>query len=192
MALMKNIFNIVLIGPMGVGKTSIGKAFAKSIGWDFYDSDEIVEERAGVDLLWIYDLEGEDGFRKREQKVIADLVKEHNIVLATGGSTVATKENRNAIAKNSFIIYLRTSLDDQLVRTGYSKKRPLSSEVEERRKILKHLRKEYEPLYEELADIIYDTDHKSARVAIMDLVRLMQKEGNLSHLLSNFRTPVDG
>jgi shikimate kinase len=188
---MKNIFNIVLIGPMGVGKTSIGKAFAKAIGWNFYDSDQIVEERAGVDLLWIYDLEGEAGFRKREQKVIAELVQEHKIVLATGGSTVATIENRNAIAKNSFVVYLRTSLDDQLIRTGYSKKRPLSSEVEARRAILKQLRQEYEPLYEGLSDIVYDTDHKPTRVAIPDLIKLIQKQSGLVQLTADFKT-ADG
>ncbi|EKE01528.1 MAG: shikimate kinase I [uncultured bacterium] len=161
---------------MGVGKTSIGKAFAKEVGWNFHDSDQVVEERAGVDLLWIYDLEGEEGFREREQKVIAELAQKRNIVLATGGSTVATLENRTAIATNGFIIYLRTSLDDQLIRTGYGKKRPLSAETEERRSILKRLRQEYEPLYEELADLIYDTDHKPTRAAVADLITLIQKQ----------------
>ena len=86
---MHKFLNIVLVGPMGAGKSSIGRAFDKEIGWNFYDSDQIIEERAVVDLLWIYDLEGEEGFRVREKKVIAELIQEKNIVLATGGSTVA-------------------------------------------------------------------------------------------------------
>ncbi len=184
---MKHLTNIVLVGPMGAGKTSIGKAFAKTIGWGFYDSDQVIEERAGADLLWIYDLEGEEGFHSREKKIIAELVQKCNIVLATGGSTVAVAENRAVIAQNSFVIYLRTSLDDQLVRTGYSKKRPLSTELEARRDILKQLRQEYEPLYEELADIVYDTDNKSARAVVSDLIKLMQKQESLSHMMSDFK-----
>jgi shikimate kinase len=174
---MSNLYNIVLIGPMGVGKTSIGKAFAKMVGWDFYDSDQVIEERAGADILWIYDLEGEVGFRQREQKIIAELVQKPNIVLATGGSTVAIAENCTAIAGNSFVIYLYTSLDDQLARTGYGKKRPLSTETEERCSILKQLRQKYEPLYEELANISYNTDHKSTNVAATELIKLLQKAG---------------
>ncbi|HBC72003.1 MAG TPA: shikimate kinase I [Coxiellaceae bacterium] len=173
---MRNPLNIVLVGPMGAGKTSMGKALAKEIGWDFCDSDQIIEERAGVNLLWIYDLEGEVGFRSREQKVIAELTQKRNIVLATGGSTVAIFENRAAITANGLVIYLCTSLDDQLVRTGYSKKRPLSPELEERRGILKRLHEEYVPIYEELADIIYNTDNKSTRSAIADLVELIKKQ----------------
>lgn len=175
---MKNTLNIVLVGPMGAGKTSIGKSLAKAIGWSFYDSDQVIEERAGADLLWIYDLEGEEGFRKREQKIIAELVQERNIVLATGGSSVANAENRTVIAQNSFVIYLRASLDDQVVRTGYGKKRPLSAELEERRNSLMQLRQECEPLYEKLADIVYDTDSKTARIGLVvtDLIKLMQQQ----------------
>lgn len=173
---MRNPLNIVLVGPMGAGKTSMGKALAKEIGWEFYDSDQVIEDRAGVNLLWIYDLEGEDGFRAREQKVIAELMQKRNIVLATGGSTVAIPENRAIIAANGLVIYLCTSLDDQLIRTGYSKKRPLSAELEERRNILKRLHDEYVPIYEELADIIYNTDNKSTRVAIADLIRLIREQ----------------
>jgi shikimate kinase len=184
---MKNLTNIVLIGPMGAGKTSIGKAFAKTISWNFYDSDQVVEERAGADLLWIYDLEGKEGFRRREQKIIAELVQKRNIVLATGGSTVAVAENRTVIAQNSFVIYLRTSLDDQLVRTGYSKKRPLSTELETRRNILKQLRQEHEPLYEELAAIIYDTDNKSAHMVVADLIKLIQKQEKFSSVMPDFK-----
>lgn len=177
---MKNPINIVLIGPMGAGKTSIGNVLAKKIGWTFYDSDQIIEERAGVDLLWIYDLEGEEGFRRREQKVVTELMQKPDIVLATGGSTIAIKENRNIIAANGFVIYLRTSLDDQLVRTGYSKKRPLSPETDERRGILKKLCQEYEPLYEEISDVIYNTYNKPTHIATASLINLIQSSEKFS------------
>ncbi len=173
---MRDQYNVVLIGPMGAGKTSIGKALAREINWEFHDSDQVIEERAGVEILWIYDLEGEEGFHQREKKVIADLMQKRNIILATGGSTVAIDENRQAIKKHGVIIYLCTSLDDQLVRTGYSKKRPLSTEIEERRSILKRLHDEYVPLYEGLADIIYNTDHKSTHNAVADLVKLIREK----------------
>lgn len=172
---MRNFYNIVLIGPMGAGKTSIGKALAREIGWDFYDSDQVIAERAGVDLLWIYDLEGEEGFHRREQKVIDELMEKSRIVLATGGSTVAIATNRAAISACGVIVYLYTSLDGQLIRTGYSKKRPLSGEVEERRRILKRLHEEYVPLYEELADISYNTDNKATKRVVMDLVKLIRE-----------------
>lgn len=175
---MKNSLNIVLIGPMGAGKTSVGKGLAKEIGWDFYDSDHVVADRAGVNLLWIYDLEGEEGFHKREQKVIAELMQKSNIVLATGGSTVKTAENRVIIAAQGLVVYLSTSLDDQLIRTGYSKNRPLSPELEIRRFALKKLHAEYVPIYEELADIIYDTDHKSTRLVVADLIQLVHQQQN--------------
>lgn len=177
---MHNVaLNIVLVGPMGAGKTSIGKAFAKSIGWDFFDSDQIVEQRAGADLLWIYDLEGEGGFHEREQKIIAELLQKRNIVLATGGNTVAINKNRKLISSNNIVIYLRTSPQDQLVRTGYSKKRPISTEIVQRALDLQKLRQEYEPLYEQLADIVCDTDNKTTRIIITELMELIKQKFNL-------------
>ena len=173
---MQNFRNIVLIGPMGAGKTSIGQALARELGWEFYDSDQVIEAHAGVDLLWIYDLEGESGFHRWEQKVIVDLMQKRNIVLATGGSTVVVPKNRETILAGGLVIYLSTSLNDQLIRTGYGKKRPLSPDLEERRRILKRLRKEYVPLYEELADIVYNTDRKTTRAAIADLVKLTREK----------------
>lgn len=175
----KIALNIVLVGPMGAGKTSIGKAFAQSIGWDFFDSDQIVEERAGADLLWIYDLEGEDGFHAREQKIIAELLQKRSIVLATGGNTVAINKNCKLISSNNIVIYLRTSLADQLVRTSYSKKRPISTEIKQRAVDLKKLRQKYEPLYEQLADIVCDTDNKTTRIIIIELMELIRQKFNL-------------
>ena len=163
---MRNIF---LIGPMGVGKTSTGRVLAKELGMNFHDSDQVIEKRAGADILWIYDLEGEEGFRRREQ-IINELVKLPGVVIATGGGTVITPENRSALAANGTVIYLRATLDDQLRRTGYSKKRPLADDPSERRDTLEHLRFELEPLYEDLADIIYDTENKASRTIVTDLI----------------------
>lgn len=168
---MKNVF---LVGPMGAGKTSIGKKLANKLNLEFYDSDQVVEKRAGVDILWIYDLEGEAGFRLREQKVIAELVQFKNILLATGGSTIAIPENRTALATNGIVVYLKTSLADQLERTSYSKKRPLAKETEERHNALKNLLNKYEPFYCEIAHIIYDTDGKTTPTIVKELANMVR------------------
>jgi shikimate kinase len=175
---LKNIQNVYLIGPMGAGKTSIGKALAADLGLQFYDSDQVIEERAGVDIPWIYDLEGEEGFRQREKKVIAELVQLKGIVLATGGGTVALPENRAALATNGTIIYLQTTLENQLQRVSQSKKRPIVTEELERRKLLEALHTKYEPLYLELADFVYHTDHKPTAIVIAEIKKLLASENN--------------
>lgn len=174
--IVKSFLNIVLVGPMGAGKTSTGKALAREIGWEFYDSDQVVEKRAGVDLLWIYDLEGEAGFQKREHAVISELAKMPNIVLATGGGTLATCENRKILSSNSLIVYLSTSLEEQLIRTGYNNKRPLSSKVEERRVALSTLQEKHVPYYEGLADIVYTSDSKTTKGSVTKLVELIAEK----------------
>ena len=176
---MRNFSNIVLIGPMGAGKTSIGRALAKEIGWEFYDSDQVIEEGSGVDLLWIYDVEGCEGFARREQKVICELMQKTNIVLATGGGTVANCTNCELIIEKGFVIYLTTSLVDQLVRTGYSKKRPLSNESSKRLEALKYWQAECSPVYEKLADVTYNTDSKTLKAAVADLVLLVSEKHSL-------------
>src|SRR5476649_1673101 len=108
--------NIFLIGPMGAGKSSVGRYLAKQLGMDFYDTDEEVEKRTGVDLAWIFDVEGEDGFRKREAAVVVDLAKLSNVILATGGGTIITPENRDILAARGAIIYLEVALEHQHTR----------------------------------------------------------------------------
>ena len=164
---------------MGAGKTSIGRALADKISWNFYDSDQMIEKRAGVDLLWIYDLEGLDGFMKREEIVIRELIQNSGMVLSTGGGTVANPVNRELFKSHSLIVYLATSLDNQLIRTGYSKKRPLAAENAARLSTLKKLHEEHLPLYEKLADITYDTNNKQTKVAVATLIDLIRNETSM-------------
>lgn len=169
------IRNIFLIGPMGAGKSTIGRALAKEIKLEFYDSDEVIEERAGADIAWIFDVEGEDGFRKREQRVIEELTQKSNIVLATGGGVVMTSENRNALAARGTVIYLKTSLQQQYERTKRDTKRPLlqTDNLNER---LLELRDEREPFYEELADISFETDKLTVKAVANNIIKYIYGE----------------
>lgn len=162
--------NIFLVGPMGAGKSTIGRTLAKELKLAFYDSDEVIEERAGASVAWIYDIEGEEGFRRREQRVIDELTQKHNIVLATGGGVVMTTENRNALAARGTVIYLKTSLQQQYERTKRDTKRPQlqTKDLEAR---LELLRKEREPYYEELADMTFETDKLTVKAVANHIIK---------------------
>ncbi len=167
--------NIFLIGPMGAGKSTIGRALAKELKLEFYDTDEVIEERSGATISWIFDVEGEDGFRRREQKIVDELTQKNNIVLATGGGVVTAPENRNALAGRGTVIYLKTSLAQQYERTKRDTKRPLlqTADLEER---LESLREEREPLYEELADISFETDKLTVKAVATKIIKYLYGE----------------
>lgn len=167
--------NIFLIGPMGAGKSTIGRTLAKELKLEFYDSDEVIEERAGADMSWIFDIEGEVGFRVREQKVIEELTQKNNIVLATGGGVVMTPENRNALAGRGTVIYLRTSLKQQYERTKRDTKRPLlqTDDLEGR---LVSLEDERKPFYEELSDISFETDKLTVKAVANNIIKYIYGE----------------
>ena len=161
--------NIFLIGPMGAGKSSVGKYLAKQLGMIFFDSDEEIEKRTGVELGWIFDKEGEDGFRKREAAVIGDIAKLSKIILATGGGTVAVPENRSILSERGTIVYLEVSLEHQHPRVVNDIRRPLL-QVKNRHEVLVKLQEEREPLYDALADFRVPTDNRTVRAVADDIL----------------------
>ncbi|OOH88477.1 shikimate kinase I [Pasteurellaceae bacterium 15-036681] len=164
--------NIFLIGPMGAGKSTIGRQLAQMLNMDFLDSDSVIEERAGADIDWIFDIEGEAGFRKREEKIINELTQAQGLVLSTGGGSVISKDNRNVLSARGIVVYLETSVDKQFERTQRDKKRPLL-QTEDPYQTLVELAKMRNPLYEEIADITLQTDEQSAKVVATHIIEMM-------------------
>lgn len=160
---MKNKRNIFLVGPMGAGKSSIGKQIAQQLKMEFFDTDRVIEERTGADIDWIFDLEGEEGFRLREEDAIEELSAMQGIVLATGGGAVISDKNRTLLAARGTVIYLETSIEQQLERTRRDKKRPLLQKTEDPRKVFEDLRSSREPLYSEIADYTFSTDGSTVK-----------------------------
>lgn len=154
--------NIFLIGPMGAGKTSVGRYLAQLLHKDFYDSDQEIEKKTGVSLTWIYDIEGMDGFRQREMKVIDELSSLTNIVLSTGGGCVETPKVQEFLTKRGVVIYMEVTLETQLNRLKRDKRRPLL-QGENPQEVLIRLWEEREPIYENIADFTIITDDRSVR-----------------------------
>jgi shikimate kinase len=162
--------NLYLVGPMAAGKSSIGRLLARTLNKKFYDSDEEIEKRTGVNVRWIFDLEGETGFRQREAAVIAELVKHSNIVLATGGGTIVTPENRRLLAKHGVVIHLKVSVETQLQRLEWDEKRPLL-DVPNREEVLLQMVAEREALYEKIAQFSIETDKSSVGAVVKEIVK---------------------
>jgi shikimate kinase len=144
--------NIFLIGPMGVGKTTIGRTLANQLHLEFIDSDHEIERRAGADISWIFDVEGEPGFRDRETQVIDDLSQRQGVLVATGGGSVIRPENRGFLRARGIVIFLDTTLEMQVKRTAKDKKRPLL-QTGNPAAVLRALKQIRDPLYNEIADI---------------------------------------
>ncbi|WP_028109656.1 MULTISPECIES: shikimate kinase AroK [Ferrimonas] len=161
--------NIFLVGPMGAGKSTIGRHLAGMLHLDFYDSDQEIEARSGADIAWVFDVEGEEGFRVREARVIEELTEKQGIVLATGGGSVNSKEIRNRLSARGIVVYLETTIDKQVARTQRDKRRPLL-QVDDPRQVLEDLAEERNPLYQEIADIVIRTDDQSAKVVASQIV----------------------
>ena len=162
--------NIFLVGPMGAGKSTIGRELADKLHLEFFDSDQEIERRTGADIAWVFDLEGEEGFRLREESVIEDLSEKQGIVLATGGGSVISAQVRNRLSARGIVVYLETTIDKQVARTQRDRRRPLLQTDEEPRTVLENLAVERNPLYEEIADVIVQTDDQSAKVVASKIV----------------------
>lgn len=162
--------NIFLVGPMGAGKSTIGRQIARQLHLEFFDSDSEIERRTGAEISWVFELEGEEGFRDREEKVIEELTENTGIVLATGGGSILSKESRNRLSARGIVVYLQTTIEKQLARTQRDKRRPLISEADDPRQVLEELAAVRNPLYEEIADITVRTDEQSAKYVIDQII----------------------
>lgn len=171
---MRSRSNIFLIGPMGAGKTTVGRRLAELRGMTFADSDHEIEQRTGVDIAYIFEKEGEAGFRRREKHVIAELTAGHGLVLATGGGAVLEPENRQHLASRGFVVYLRATIEHQVRRTGHSDNRPLL-QTGDRRGVLEELFALRDPLYREIADLVIETDGRNARALAQEIERHLDR-----------------
>jgi len=161
--------NLILVGMMGSGKSTMGRTLAKHLGKVFVDSDEEIQKRTGVNIPHIFDVEGESGFRLRETAAIADLVKRDNMVLATGGGAVLAEQNRTLLQECGIVIYLRTNVHDLWHRTRHDRNRPLLQTADPYGK-LKELFQQRDPLYQQLADIVIQSGKQSVHSLMVHLV----------------------
>lgn len=169
--------NVFLVGPMGVGKSTIGRLLAAELKLPFFDSDRVIEQRTGADIPWIFDVEGESGFRARESAVLAELAEEDGVVVATGGGIILHPDNAEVMKRAGRVCYLTASLEQLVDRTAKDKKRPLLQVDNPRQKII-DLLAQRDPLYRAAADLVVSTDRRAPRAVAHDIV---QRLAGLSH-----------
>ena len=165
--------NIFLIGPMGSGKSAVGKYLARLLHAPFYDSDTEIERRTGVDIPYIFEKEGEVGFRQRERETLEAITATEPMVLATGGGAVLLPENRACLAERGFVVYLKTSVTQQAHRVKHARNRPLLNNVDAAVK-LEQLMRERAPLYDEIADATVTTDGRRVRSVAEEIIRALE------------------
>ena len=163
----------ILIGPMGAGKSTIGRLLAKELRLPFKDSDKEIEQRTGADIPWIFDVEGEQGFREREQAVIVDLSAADGLVLATGGGAVLRAENRRALHAGGRVVYLHATVEQQIDRTSRDRNRPLLRTADPAR-VLSELMAIRDPLYREIADVVIETDERPPRMVVLEIIERLE------------------
>lgn len=166
--------NVFLIGPMGAGKTTVGKLLAEALGLEFLDTDREIERRTGADIAWIFDVEGEEGFRRREAAMLDELTSRQGVLVATGGGAVISEENRKRLVSRGTVIYLDAPLDQQVERTAHDRNRPLLQNGEPR-EVLERLRDERDPLYREVADLVFTADRRSAKALAGEIARALRE-----------------
>jgi shikimate kinase len=165
--------SIFLVGMMGAGKTSVGRVLAKRLQKTFYDSDHVIEDRTGVKIPVIFEIEGEAGFRVRESAVVDELTALRDIVLATGGGAVLNEKNRDRLKTRGTVVYLRASVRDLLSRTRHDKNRPLLLQAADPRARLTELYEKRDPLYREVAHLTVDTGNQSLTSLVNRLCQLL-------------------
>jgi shikimate kinase len=166
--------NVFLIGPMGSGKTAVGRHLARLLGYAFRDSDADVEARTGVDIAFIFEQEGESGFRARERESIERLTGLDGLVLATGGGAIIDPQNRRLLAERGTVVYLETSLEQQIARTRHGRHRPLLVN-DDPAAALAELMRRRAPLYAEIADLTVPTDHRRVQVVADEIHRALRR-----------------
>lgn len=171
-----SLTNIFLIGSMGAGKSTLGRLLASALKRPFYDSDKVIEERCGASIPWIFDIEGEAGFRDREIQAIDDLTALKGIILSTGGGSVIKPENRQHLKERGVVVFLRTTVEQQLLRTSKDHNRPLL-QTEDPRAKLEALKNTRDPLYLATAHLVVDTDQRPPHQVMLDI-----KEQLMQHL----------
>ena len=167
--------SIFLVGPMGSGKSTVGRALARKIGFRFIDSDREIEARCGVDIPTIFDYEGEAGFRDREARMIDELTRLPGIVLATGGGSVLREANRSNLKSRGHVILLQVDIREQLRRVAFDSNRPLL-QTEDPAARLKALMEEREPIYKEVADVAISTDSRRMYHVVSRILRHLKQE----------------
>ena len=163
--------NIVLVGPMGSGKTTVGRRLAHELNQDFYDTDHEIIDKTGVTIDHIFDIEGEDGFRERESKILENLCQMSNIILATGGGIIILSKNREILKNVGLVVYLSSSIDQLLRRTAKSKTRPLLENSTDREKTITELVEARDVYYREVASFVVDTTGKKLHEVVNIIIR---------------------
>lgn len=169
---------IYLVGPMGAGKTTIGKLLSEELGLEFKDADREIEERSGVDIPWIFDREGEAGFRLRESSALEQLSHMDGVLISTGGGAVLMPQNRELMRRTGTVIYLHTTVREQVRRTARDRKRPLLQSGDPA-KVLAELMAVREPLYREVAHVVIETDSRGPKYVVQELTRRLQDSGEV-------------
>ena len=165
--------NIFIVGPMGSGKSTVGKIISDELFLDFFDTDDEIEIRTGASIDWIFDLEGESGFRKRESEMLDEMVKKNSIVLSTGGGIVLESSNRELLSSRGTVFYLSTPISVQVERTARDKDRPLLKNGDPE-KILSKLHDEREEFYKSVSDHIIETENKSSQEVASEIIKLVK------------------
>jgi shikimate kinase len=171
--------NVFLIGPMGSGKTTIGKQVAKLLGLEFHDCDLELERQTGASINLIFDIEGEAGFREREHRMLDELTGKRGVLVATGGGVIGSDENRRLLRTRGFVVYLKTSVEQQLKRLSQDKSRPLL-QAQDRSQRLRELAAVRNPLYETTADLVFNSRRSSIYASAKALAAAIHER--LDHL----------